>query len=566
MTALKNTYLHQPRIGMRQGPFLLFFGLPMLSGILMWSSWPPLHTALPAFVGLIPLFLADEAITARYKRFVGLKVWIAVYFGLLIWNLLTTWWVTNASLAGGILAVAANPALMSVPFMLARRVRLKFGPSAWLLAFIVFWMSFEFVHLRWELTWPWLTLGNVFAAQYTWVQWYSITGVFGGTLWVLAGNLLGLRIMQTFLQNPSLQSAKQKVLTVRLVAVFLLLIALPIAVSKYKYAHYQDKGDNAQVTVLQPNFDPFTEKFVIPYKVQMDKMLGLSMQKTDPQTDFLLWPETAIQDVMWLDKLAVERPVRDLKKAFDSLPNLTCIVGINGYEKYQSSKESTATARTLIYGQGGPGLPDTMWYDVYNTALAVNSEGPVAYYHKSKLVPGAERWPYPEQLKWLNKFSISLGGVEGTLAIQKDRTVFFNKDGIGVAPVICYESVFGEYVGDYIKKGAGIIGIITNDGWWGDTDGYKQHCMYASLRSIESRRCIARSANTGISCFINQRGDIQQATGWREDAVISAELPVNTSLTYYTRNGDYLARWALWISGSLLLVLLVDRLRSAFKK
>ena len=553
--------------GMRQGPLIWFFGLPLLSGLLMWSAWPPLHTALSVFIGLVPLFIADETITAKYNRFTGFKVWLSAYTGLFIWNLLTTWWVTNASEVGGILAVTANPALMSIPFMLARRIRLRFGTTAWYLAFVVFWMSFEYIHLRWELTWPWLTLGNVFAAQYTWVQWYDITGVFGGTLWICLGNLVGYRFIKS-LSIPTAESSNKNIkgISFRILALFMLLIAVPIAISKYQYAHYTEKGQPVDVTVLQPNFDPVTEKFVIPYKVQMDKMIGLSMQKTNAQTDFLLWPETAIQDVIWLDKLAFEKPVRDLKRAFDSLPNLTCVVGINGYEKYTHADDATATARTLIYGQGGPGIADTMWYDVYNTALAINREGPLGYYHKSKLVPGAERWPYPEQLKWLNRFSISLGGVEGTLAIQKDRTVFFNQDGVGIAPVICYESVFGEYVGDYIKKGAGIIGIITNDGWWGDTDGYKQHCMYASLRSIETRRCVARSANTGISCFINQRGDITQPTGWREDAVISASLPVNTALTFYTQHGDFLARWALWIAGGMLLVLAYYRLREAIKK
>ena len=122
--------------GMRQGPLIWFFGLPLLSGLLMWSAWPPLHTALPVFIGLVPLFIADETITAKYNRFTGLKVWLSAYTGLFIWNLLTTWWVTNASEVGGILAVTANPALMSIPFMLARRIRLRFGTTAWYLAVV----------------------------------------------------------------------------------------------------------------------------------------------------------------------------------------------------------------------------------------------------------------------------------------------------------------------------------------------------------------------------------------------------------------------------------------------
>lgn len=542
-------------------PWLLFVGLPLLSGLLMWSSWPPLPTALPVFIGLVPLFLADEAISARFRKFTGLKVWLAVYLGLLVWNVSTTWWVANASLIGGIFACMANPALMSVPFMAARRIRIRFGEQAGYLAFVSFWMSFEFIHLRWELTWPWLTLGNVFAAKYQWVQWYSYTGAFGGTFWVLLVNLLILSICKRTLYPERYPPHRRVGNLISGIALVLLCIMIPIGISLWQYAHYEDKGDPVQVTVLQPNFDPYTEKFTVPYRLQMDKMLEWSFKRVDDSTDFLLWPETAIQDDIWLDRLQTERPVRDIQKAIDSFPGLTCIIGINGFERFRNADEATATARKYILNQQGPGVPDTLLFDVYNTALALNHNGPVGYYHKSKLVPGVERMPYPEQLAWLNRLTIDLGGISGSLGIQKERTVFFNAQNVGVAPVICYESVFGEYVSDYVKKGAGIIGIITNDGWWGDTDGYKQHCMYASLRSIETRRSLARSANTGISCFIDQKGNITQATDWRTDAVITASLPVNTDLTFYTEHGDFLARIALWMSAAILIVAWGYRLR-----
>ena len=173
--------------------------------------------------------------------------------------------------------------------------------------------------------------------------------------------------------------------------------------------------------------------------------------------------------------------------------------------------------------------------------------------------------PYPGFFAFIGSWAIELGGISGSLGIQKERTVFFNKDSIGVAPVICYESIFGEYVSDYVNKGAGLIFIITNDGWWGKTDGYLQHNEYAKLRSIETRRSIARSANTGTSCFINQRGDVMQATEWRVDAVINQSLNVNTTITFYTKHGDYLARIALIVSGLLAITAIVSRFRSKIK-
>src|SRR5207247_2436074 len=111
--------------------------------------------------------------------------------------------------------------------------------------------------------------------------------------------------------------------------------------------------------------------------------------------------------------------------------------------------------------------------------------------------------------------SIDLGGTSGSLGMQKERTVFKTQSTINnpqsaifIAPAICYESIYGDFLSAYIRNGAEFIAVITNDGWWGDTPGYIQHENYARLAAIEFRRDIARSANTGISCFINQKGDI----------------------------------------------------------
>jgi apolipoprotein N-acyltransferase len=117
-------------------------------------------------------------------------------------------------------------------------------------------------------------------------------------------------------------------------------------------------------------------------------------------------------------------------------------------------------------------------------------------------------------------------------------------------PVICYESVFGSFVTGYVKNKAEMLFIITNDGWWKNTNGYKQHLWYASLRAIENRRPVARSANTGISCLVNIRGERIKETEWWKPAVVKGELIPETRITFYTRHGDYL----LWIAAVLALI------------
>jgi apolipoprotein N-acyltransferase len=121
-------------------------------------------------------------------------------------------------------------------------------------------------------------------------------------------------------------------------------------------------------------------------------------------------------------------------------------------------------------------------------------------------------------------------------------------DGHKVGVAICYESAFGEYVGSFCKKGADLIFVITNDGWWGHTPGYRQHFEFSKLRAIENRRCIARSANTGRSGFINQRGDVLQRTHYWEPDAIRETLKANTKVTFYAQHGDYLSRIAVYLT------------------
>jgi len=95
---------------------------------------------------------------------------------------------------------------------------------------------------------------------------------------------------------------------------------------------------------------------------------------------------------------------------------------------------------------------------------------------------------------------------------------------------------------------------MTNDGWWENTPGHKQHCQYARLRAIETRKNIVRSANTGISCFINSRGELSDITKWWTDDVIRKDVYIHDGQTFYTRYGDYLGRIACLIVGLLLLI------------
>ena len=190
---------------------------------------------------------------------------------------------------------------------------------------------------------------------------------------------------------------------------------------------------------------------------------------------------------------------------------------------YRFAPDEAKSATARLYGG------TDVYYDAFNAALLVDGNGQVRSYHKSKLVVGVEKLPFASLLGELDAVSIDLGGTTGSLGEQDERTVFHTADPrVAVAPMICYESVFGDHVAAHVRNGANFLAIMTNDGWWGTSPGYRQHLQYGRLRAVENRRDIARSANTGISCFIDQRGSVLQATEYGVPAAVRGTVFART--------------------------------------
>jgi apolipoprotein N-acyltransferase len=517
------------------------FLLSILSGLLLTFAWFPNGFTPLIFIAFVPLLIVEHTVFQNPQKYKSLVVFVCSFFTFLIWNILTTWWVKNASLGGAAMAISCNALLMSLVFALFHKTKKRIGEKYGVIIFICFWITFEFFHLRWDLSWPWLTLGNAFADTPDWIQWYEYTGAFGGSLWVLLINVL---VFKNITKSGFRISIKKNIVIISLLIAPVLLSYL------VKFMSANSEKKNIQVVIVQPNIDPYNDKFSGTYAEQLQTMLDLAQQKADSTTDYLIFPETALTENIWENQLTQSASIKTLQDFNKRYPKLKIIIGAATAKVYEQNEPLSSTARKFTN--------DDSYYDSYNTALQLDNYNPIQIYHKSKLVPGVEKMPFPFIFKYFEKFAIDLGGTAGSLGTQEERTVFTSSDKDSkAAPVVCYESIYGEYVSDYVKNGATFISIITNDGWWGDTPGYKQHLKYATLRAIETRRSIARSANTGISCFINPYGNIQQATKWWTPDVISQKIQLNDQLTFYTRYGDYIARIGMYIS---LLILVYSSL------
>ncbi|MBK9318073.1 MAG: apolipoprotein N-acyltransferase [Bacteroidetes bacterium] len=508
--------------------------LALATALLLWAAWPASGMAPILFLALLPLLLMEDIVYRQKKNQVKSKLFIYSYLSFAAFNFLTTWWIWYASPFGMFGAVLANALLMTAVFQLFHLTRCKFGNGIGYISLAVYWMAFEYFHMDWDLTWPWLNLGNGFAAWADMVQWYEFTGTQGGTLWIWTCNILlfhALRYTGTIKRN--------------LLLLYFGTIALPLVLSYLILSNYEEAPHPVEIVVVQPNIDPYNEKFSGSSDEQLEKMIALSQSVISKKTRLVICPETALPGGIWSEDVNTHPQVLRIKEYIKSYPDLRYLTGLSYYKFFHPGEPLSVTARAF---RDGPGH-----FDAFNAAMQISNTRPIELHFKSKLVPGVEKMPFPVLFGYLENFAIDLGGTTGSLGTQEWPSVF-KGDSIQAAPVICYESVYGDYVGDYVRRGANLICILTNDGWWSDTPGYRQHCQYARLRAIEHRRSIARSANTGISCFIDQKGKIYDATGWWVPAVIKKELNLNNQLSFYSRNGDILGKTAYIASGFFLAV------------
>jgi len=524
--------------------------LACLSGVLLSLAW----LGFPGwilFVALLPLLYLDDHYVSAKKTVRSVSFFGQAFLAFLVWNLLTTWWIKHATLAGAISAITLNAFAMALIWWLAHAARRRFSGSLGYLALVVFYLSFEFLHYHWDLEWPWLTLGNGFANQVKMIQWYEFTGVFGGSLWILTVNILIYKILKNMVQKNRTRCFYLVISSV------VVLVGIPIMVSTFMYTHYEEKEDPREVVVVQPNIDPYSESHDIGFSNQvLRKFVDLALSKMTGETDFILGPETIFEQYWDEENLKNNVQFRNMARLIENTPGTELMFGASTLKYYRSGDSIPETARTRELNDGRK-----LVFDIFNTALYIGSEGEPQIYHKSILVSGVEKIPYLKYLGFLQNFIIDLGGTSGSLGKQGEPANFIADDGTRIAPAICYESIFGDYISDFVKQGARYIFIITNDGWWKDTPGYKQHMSYARLRAIETRRSIARAANTGISCLINQRGDVLQKTGWWKDAALRGKLNGNEKITFYVKYGDYIPRIASLVSVLLVLFLLVDTLK-----
>ena len=522
------------------------WALSAASAVLLSIPWLLPHCGMLMLVALVPLLTADYiASGAGVRRF-----WIWHDSTIVLWNAFTTFWVCNATVGGGIFAVLANALQMSLVWGLFRVSKKRLTGVLPYILLAAAWIAWE----RWyftgaEISWPWLALGNAFATNIKDIQWYSVTGVLGGSLWVWCANLgiFGLLISLTGGSWKGFTKWKRAAVSCGLVMV----LAVPPICSAIMFHSYEERSEGTvEVIAGQPNLDPYKKFQSMTQADQNELLLGLFRDalKEGP-ADLLLAPETVTFDIV-LGNIPASPTWKRFKGFLQEYPGTDMLFG--------------AATNDLYYTRSAPGLLcypyGDGWRVPHNSALMLSPDGRTEVFHKSKLVVGTELTPYPGIFVPLDKWLSKLLGVTALMSRdvgQDEITLLHLSDGTPLGCAVCYESVYGEYCTDYVKKGARFMTVITNDSWWGNTPGYRQHLSYSCLRAIELRRDLARCGNSGISCFINQKGEILRQGPWWEETTLRGTVNLNSKESAFVRYGDITGRISVLVFLLMLALLTV---------
>lgn len=510
--------------------------LVLLSVALLSLGWLGV-TGFTLLVALIPLLVISENLSDSTRDFWRMLGWATLTF--MLWSAVTIGWVWNATplgpLAAGLVGTFYNLCGVMLYHYTSKR-----APRALAYTMLVaVWIATEWAYNSADvMTFPWLLLGHGFSVDSWAVQWYEYTGIFGGTLWALVSNIAIFEVLRTRTTTAKVRAG--------------LIVVLPVIVSVVLLLTYKPSDRTTQISVVQPNVPCYEDERMARDKMNPTGDIMRLMDSVPASSSFVLLPESAlayIPGIGSIDEAQLFFVESLLDRMVDDSSATKLITGASTTVRY-GDKQSTSTAR-FYEGYG--------WYDRYNSALFVNNEGEVEdIYHKGKLVIGVEAVPMRQFFDYLE---IDLGGITGQLGWGEEHKIFEN-EGVKIGPSICYEGLYGGYFAGFALRGAEVMALISNDGWWGNTIGHKRLFDFCRLRAIETRRAIARSANTGISGFISPTGRvIGDRLEWDEEGVLTAEVELRSEKTVYTIYGDWIARISTFVAVLTLLYFVAYRIR-----
>ncbi|MCX7786735.1 MAG: apolipoprotein N-acyltransferase [Spirochaetes bacterium] len=490
-----------------------------------------------AWVALIPLF--SVLFRSDRKAIVFYGTVYGTYTSTLI-----NFWLGTFSLVSLLVIILIQGAFYFLFMMVCAPLLQRVKPLYRFVLVASLFTLFEYARSSGFLGYPWGLLG---ASQYQWpvvLQVAEITGVWGVSFLLFLWNAALAELW-----TESWEESSQRVRAI-LFSALLVVGALVYGgwILKEDMGLWTPslpmKGGSVRIALIQQNTDPRKDEYRKTFEV-LKRLTDEVLRSKESPVDLVVWSETAFVPNLrrWSredpEKFELARLVRDFL-AYQKTLGTYLITGNDDYEIV--SKAGSEEVRKN-----------------YNAAVFFAPDGSIqGVYHKNKLVPFTEYFPYEKEFPWVYKALQSFDvhfWEPGT-----EQTVFQHPQFRFSTP-ICFEDVFPNLVRKFVLNGADLIVNISNDYWSLTPVEGKQHAIHSVLRAIENRRPLLRATASGWTLYSDPYGRIQSSLPLYEEGALLVEVPLGEVLqgrvegqTFYTRYGDW---FPLWCGGVIFLLILL---------
>lgn len=490
---------------------LMFFS--GLAGLILTLSFPKIGFSALAWFSFVPLFFVIRDLTPQKGFLAGFCFGVVHFLTLLYWVIYTL------HTYGYLPFYLCVPILLLLVFYLAlypaffAMLLCKFCKKPLILMIVspCLWVVLEYIRSIALTGFPWELLGY---SQHNFpviIQIADITGVFGISFLIMLVNV-SLFVLVLHLGGKTWQcNPVERSWAFRQFAVAILCFSLVCVYGVFRITlvkTWMSRAKTLTVSVIQGNIDQSVKWDEAYQRQTLVKYNELSLQASQDRPGLIVWPETAAPIYYDSDSSLMRLLTKGMKQT-----GADFIIGFPSYE-YSENRVK-----------------------YYNSAFVFDTQGNLTgSYSKVRLVPFGEYVPLQRFLPFIDKLTEQAGDF---FPGEKGETVEL-ESGTRLGIQICFEVIFPDLCRAMVNNKARLLINITNDAWFSDSSAPFQHFSMVKFRAVENRRAMARSANTGISGFIDPTGQASDLTGLYVDAYKTQSLPLMDQITFYTRFGDWI--------------------------
>ncbi len=487
--------------------------LSVSSGVLLTLSFPKTGISWLAWIALVPLLVALRNLSSKKGFVVGFCSGIAHYLTLLYWLAYTmkTYGHLPYYVCIPVLFLLSAYMAIYIGIFSTMLTRICATPLSCLFITPLLWVSLEYIRSFLFTGFPWELMGYSQFSTLPVIQIADILGVYGVSFCIALSNAV-IFLLYLFLTKLDWHTERVgKGLAAGSILILILISGLVWSYGEWRIQSINKQTSDApsvRISIVQGNIDQAIKWDPAFQLASTKKYITLSLLAKAQDPDLIVWPETAT-------------PFYFLQNA-----------GLS--EMVQQGIHDTGVDFLI----GSPSfLRKGNVVEYYNSAYLVSPEGDVyGKYDKAHLVPFGEYIPFHQWLPFLEKMVAGVGDFQpGKIG----HTIPWRKYSLGVQ--ICYEIIFPNLSRAMVNNNSAFLINITNDAWYGKSSAPYQHFSMAVFRAVENRKALIRSANTGISGFIDPSGRVTASTSLFQDAILTRSVPILHETTFYSQFGDLFA-------------------------